>query len=85
MFKPYPFYKKRLQLAFQRPTRPIHGNVFLKPLTLWCVAAKQSSLPDPSVGVVSGKVFELVSNTCDHNCFIRSIEGSAFCVKFIHV
>ena len=28
-FYPYAFYNKRLQNAFQRPTRPIQGNVFL--------------------------------------------------------
>ena len=28
-FQTYAFYNKRLQCAFQRPTRPIQGNVFL--------------------------------------------------------
>ena len=56
-------------------------------LFLWCFVAELSSSPDPSSGVVSSRVWVRIpvmtlvplSKALNHNCFVKSWEGIAFC------
>ncbi len=54
---------------------------------LWRVVAERSSSPDPSSGVFSSRVWVRIpvmtlvplSKALNHNCFVKSWDGSAFC------